>query len=300
VHGLNPYRVGADAAPADPTQPYLYFHTGTSVYGPLFTLLAAALAPLGLAGELWAFKAIALCSGLAIVWLTATLAARAGRSPSRAAVFVGLNPLFSLYTLGGAHNDLLALALGLGALTLVTRRPDDLGWPALIVASGAIKLTGMLLAPFALLAAARRGRALLAGAASAAVVAAAAILAFGLHRWAGASLGVARGPSSDTSVPGAVAKLLTGHAHIPPVARALVTLSGLIAIVFDLARVARRLWDPLTGAGWAVFVLLVTSTRLLPWYVALLLPPAAVGKSRRLRTAALALTIYVVVRRLPG
>jgi hypothetical protein len=190
--------------------------------------------------------------------------------------------------------------LGLGALTLVTSRPESLGWPALIVASAAIKTTGLLFAPFALLAAARRGRALVAGAVSAAAVAAAAIAVFGLHRWAGASLGVARGPSSATSVPGVVAKLLTGHTHIRAVGRALIGLAGLIAIGLDLIRVARRLWDPLTGAGWAVLVLLVTSTRLLPWYVAMLLAPAAAGNSRRLRGAALVLTVYIAFRRLPG
>jgi hypothetical protein len=300
LHGLNPYRFGADAAPGDPTQPYLHFHTGTSVYGPLFTLLAAALAPLGLAGTLWALKAVAFGSALAIVWLTATLAARAGRSPVRAAAFVGLNPLFLLYTLGGAHNDLLAIALGLAGLALVTRRPEGIRWPALVVASAAVKATGALFAPFALLASARRGRAVMAGAICTAVVVVLAVVAFGPRGWASAGGAVAAGPAAATSVPGVVAKLLTGHPDVSPVVHALVSLAGLLALAFVVMRVARRRWDPLTGAGWATFVLLVFTTRLLPWYVAWLLPPAAVSVDRRLRAAALALTAYVVYRWLPG
>jgi hypothetical protein len=300
LHGLNPYAYGADAAPHDAVQPYLHFHTGTSVYGPMFMLLAGAVAPLGLGGALWALKAVALGSALTIVRLTGNLAARAGRSPVQAAAFVGLNPLFSLYALGGAHNDLLALSLGMAAFALVARRPDGIGWPAPLVLSVAIKVSGALFAPFVFLAAARRRRAFVAGGVCAAVVAGIAIVAFGPRGWAAAGLAVAAGHASATSVPGGVAKVLTGHAHVPPVAHAIVSLVGLVAAAAAVRRVAQRRWDPLTGAGWATFALLVTTGRLLPWYVAWLLPPAAVSHDRRLRGASLALTGYVVLRWLPG
>jgi hypothetical protein len=46
-----------------------------------------------------------------------------------------------------------------------------------------------------------------------------------------------------------------------------------------------------------MFALLVTSAWLLPWYVAWLLPLAAIAGDRRLRVAALALAAYIVVTR---
>jgi hypothetical protein len=48
-----------------------------------------------------------------------------------------------------------------------------------------------------------------------------------------------------------------------------------------------------------VLALLVLTTWLLPWYVALLLPLAALAPSRRLRAATLAFCALLLVTRLP-
>ncbi len=62
LHGLDPYTHVAAEAPADPVFQFVGWPFQHSPYGPLFTLASYALAPLGLAGGLWAFKAIAVVS----------------------------------------------------------------------------------------------------------------------------------------------------------------------------------------------------------------------------------------------
>jgi hypothetical protein len=48
--------------------------------------------------------------------------------------------------------------------------------------------------------------------------------------------------------------------------------------------------DWITGAGWATVALLITTGLLLPWYVAWLLPLAALSNDRRLWLAAIVMT----------
>jgi len=48
--------------------------------------------------------------------------------------------------------------------------------------------------------------------------------------------------------------------------------------------------DWIDGAGWATLVMLIASSSLLPWYVAWLLPLAALGHDRRLVRTAVVLT----------
>jgi len=56
----------------------------------------------------------------------------------------------------------------------------------------------------------------------------------------------------------------------------------------------RRVWigelDWITGAGWATFAVLITAGSLLPWYMAWLIPLAALSSDRRLLIAAIVLT----------
>jgi hypothetical protein len=48
--------------------------------------------------------------------------------------------------------------------------------------------------------------------------------------------------------------------------------------------------DWIDGAAWAMLAMLVASSSLLPWYVAWLLPLAALGRDRRLATTAIIFT----------
>ncbi len=108
VHNLNPYTTIPILEPhADPAFSLSNWHQLLSPYGPLFTLLTFAVAPLGVAASFWALKAvIALASlgTLALVWRAAKLL---GRDPVAAVILVGLNPIVLAWGLGGEHNDFL-------------------------------------------------------------------------------------------------------------------------------------------------------------------------------------------------
>ena len=118
LHGLDPYTHVAFQAPTDPIYPFIGWPFQHSPYGPLFTLASYATAPLGLAGGLWALKALAVAGSLLAVALTARAAGALGRSRRYAAAFVGLNPVMLELAVGGAHNDTIVLAFLAGALAL--------------------------------------------------------------------------------------------------------------------------------------------------------------------------------------
>ncbi|MBO0769577.1 MAG: DUF2029 domain-containing protein, partial [Solirubrobacterales bacterium] len=110
LHGINPYLHGPSAAAHDPVLPYVYWIHTPAVYGPLDTLLNAALAPLGVAAETWSLKAICGVAMLVAIYFSVRAAKLAGRSPGRAAWFLANPPLIA-YGVGGAHVDLLIAAL---------------------------------------------------------------------------------------------------------------------------------------------------------------------------------------------
>jgi hypothetical protein len=66
-------------------------------------------------------------------------------------------------------------------------------------------------------------------------------------------------------------------------------------------RLARANADRLlTASGWASVALLVTLSWVLPWYILWVLPLAALSSSRRLRTTALVLGVYLIVAWAPA
>ncbi len=129
LHGLDPYTHVPAEVPTDASFPFIGWPFQHSPYGPLFTLGSYAIAPLGLAGGLWALKAVAVGASLGAVALVAKAARRMGRSARAAAVFVGLNPVLLELAAGGAHNDTLVLLALAGALALAAenylRGPAD-------------------------------------------------------------------------------------------------------------------------------------------------------------------------------
>jgi len=126
-HGINPYLHGPSAIASDPVYQYVghdWKHVATA-YGPLYTLLSYPLAPLGLKGALWAMKLEAMLASagtLALIWRCA----RARElDPVWAILVVAANPLYVIYGLGGAHNDLLMLLLMMAAVSLtLLQRPS--------------------------------------------------------------------------------------------------------------------------------------------------------------------------------
>ena len=76
------------------------------------------------------------------------------------------------------------------------------------------------------------------------------------------------------------------------------------AFVAVFAWLLRRVWrgqmDWIAAAGWATLAVLLASSSLLPWYVAWMLPLAALGRDRRLVHVSVAMTGIVLTVQLMG
>jgi hypothetical protein len=70
-------------------------------------------------------------------------------------------------------------------------------------------------------------------------------------------------------------------------------------VVMSVAYLIWRRQEWLSAAGWATLALIASLSWLMPWYVIWLLPLAALGTSNRLRWAALALTVYLMLTFVP-
>jgi hypothetical protein len=326
LHGLDPYTHVTAEAPTDPVLPFLGWPFKHSPYGPLFTLASYATAPLGLAGGLWSFKAIAVASSLAAVALTGRAARGAGRSSRWAISFVGLNPVLLELAIGGAHNDTLILMLLAGALALtavgaagarLTPRP---GVPAArppgppvasplrlraaaltLVAGVGIKLSAGLVLPFLVLAPPRARERL--GVGLTAALGLAALVAIGLIGFGAHALGFlgALGEQQQLvavhSIPAETARLV-GLTGTPTWWRHLFIAVFAVVFAFALWRTARGS-DWRIAAGWTMLALLLSTAWLLPWYAIWALPLAAVSGDRRLRGAVLLFCAYALLIHLP-
>ena len=179
-HGLNPYLHVPAERPADPAFAHLGWPDSVSAYGPLFTILAHPLGSVGVPVALWALKAVSALSVLGVAALSARLAAIRGLDPRFGAALIALNPLVLVHVVGGAHNEGLMMLLAMAGVSAVLALREGSG-AAAILASSAIKVSALFVAPFALIGAARRRRFLLGAALGALAIAAASIAAFGPH-----------------------------------------------------------------------------------------------------------------------
>jgi hypothetical protein len=345
LHGLDPYTHTSAAAPGDGVYRFLGWHGVSSPYGPLFTLGTYALVPLGVAGGVWGLKTLAVAGSLGAVALLARSASvisargtapvmaaddsrtRIGAASTRAAAFVGLNPVLLAFAVGGGHNDTLILALLAGALLASAAGADLPGRAAshtldggatatpgapgstsrqrsaigLLAVATAVKLSAGLALPFLLLSPARWRERL--GLLRVAVIALAAVavigvLGFGTH--ALGFLGAVRGEQqliAVHSVPAELARLVGLHGT-PGWWRSSFAVLFVVVLVGALWRTIRGA-DWRLMAGWSTLVLLLCTAWLLPWYAIWSLPFAAVGEDRRLRAAALAFCAYALLTRLP-
>jgi hypothetical protein len=291
-HGLNPYTSTLTQVPTDPVFVYATWPQWSNPYGPLTTL---SFLPLGLTGvpqALWIAKAAAAGAGLALVGLTAAAARALDRPVAPAIVFVGLNPALLVYGVGGAHIDLLLVAVSVVGIWLLARE-RAVGGGVALAAAAAMKVTGLLPLVFAL-AGSRRRRDIAIGAGLAAVVVGGVALAiFGPHLVSGVA--GQRTASSVRSVPGLLSREL-GYQTVPSALSA-AFLAGFVVSMLVLLRAAWRGMDWLEAAGWATVALMVSLTWLMPWYVIWLLPLATLTPRPALRYAAVALTVYVVAVR---
>ena len=289
LYHFDPYVLGPAAIAHDAWYPFVgapWVGTPTA-YGPVFTAISAGLAHLSIGAAALVYKLIAAAGSLLAVTATAVAARRLGRDPPRAALLVGLNPVLVVYAVGGDHNDLLMLAaLAWAIVALTGERARTAG--GLLVTAAAVKVTGAILLPFALAAGSRRVvvGALLGFVAIGAV--STFLFGFGPLHLLG-TLEQIQGHGGAQSVPGRIAAAL-GLGPLGSGAGLALQLALVVAVAGLLVAVRRGVMDWITGTGWAIVAVLVTSTFLLPWYVVWLLPFAALSRSRGLRAASLALT----------
>jgi alpha-1,6-mannosyltransferase len=261
----------------------------------VFTTISYALASASIASSALAYKAIAAVSSLAIVAIVWNAARYRGVDPVKAAALVGLNPLLVVYGVGGGHNDMLMLALAVAGIGLALQHRDRLGAGSIVVGAG-VKLTAGLFLPFTLagaggrLSRSRRRDVLMGAAIAATAVAALGFAAFGvgpLHLFG--SISQSQSEGDWHSIPGFISTRMGLHTagHVTGVVLA-VAFAGVFCWL--LRRVWRGQLDWIDGAGWMVVALLITASSLLPWYVAWLMPLAALSSRRLLWRTSIAMT----------
>jgi alpha-1,6-mannosyltransferase len=297
LYGANPYFAGPHALALDSLYPYIgakWWNTPT-VYGPLFTLLSYALTPLSIAASAFAYKSIAVLASLGTIALLWHAARLRGVDQVRAVALFGLNPLIVLYGVGGGHNDLLMLLPLMAGIYLLLAKHERSGSAMAVVAAG-IKITALL--PLAFAVAGRGGRRdrnrrsdVLIGAGAALIALAGlgfAVFGTGPLRMF-ATLAKVQSEGDWHSIPGFIGTRL----GLGTVGHVTGILLG-VAFVAVLCALLLRTWqgriDWIAASGWTAVALLVTASSLLPWYVAWLMPLAALGGDRRLWRTAIVLT----------
>ncbi|HEY2571420.1 MAG TPA: polyprenol phosphomannose-dependent alpha 1,6 mannosyltransferase MptB [Solirubrobacteraceae bacterium] len=296
-HGLNPYTHGPIAIAHDP----VYHYVGQdwkkvfTAYGPVYTLLSYPFALLGVTGALWGMKLLALVSSAATLLLVWRCARLREIDPVKAILLVGANPLYVIYALGGAHNDLIMLALMMLAVSLTFAGREASG-AAIVVAGALVKATMAALLPFMILA--RRSRAqVLAALGTLALGLAIAYAVFGID---GVNIVAALNRDaafvSSDSFATEIAHLF-GKPGVFPIDHDLLK-AMLVVIVAHLLWRTWRGYDWVAASGWALLAISVTSTWLLAWYILWPLPLAVIARDRRLLIATLALQGLFVVHQL--
>jgi hypothetical protein len=301
-HGLNPYTHGPVAIAADPVFKYVGhdWERVATAYGPLYTLLSYALAPLGIVGALWGMKLEALIASAGTLALTWRCARARGLDPVVAILIVGANPLFVIYGLGGAHNDLIMMLAMMAAVSLtIVGTPTgrrEAGAAAWVVAGALTKATVAVLLPF-MIVSRRRIAPILGTVAALALGAAIGYAVFGIHGIdVVAALNRDAAFVSTDSFATEIAHLF-GKPGVFPVDHDLLK-AGLVLILVHLLWRTWRGYDWVAASGWALLAISVTSTWLLAWYILWPLPLAVIIRDRRLLAATLAVQALFVIHQI--
>ncbi|HEY1511728.1 MAG TPA: glycosyltransferase 87 family protein [Solirubrobacteraceae bacterium] len=294
LHHLNPYTHPIASEMHDPVYRFSTWHHLLSPYGPLFTALTYPLAWLSLPVAYWTLKVITVLLSLTFIALVAQCARALGRDPRFAILFVAANPIFLMYAIPGFHNDFFMLVPSTAAIAFLLSHRDRSAGAAVMVAI-AVKFTAGLLLPFLLLAARPniRRRRIIEGCVIAGIpLLAMSLLLFGLSL---PNLSDQATLLTNWSVPNLFGLAIGIGGGTPGLLRVLN-----VAVVLAVALLVRQRRDWLAGAGWATFALIVSLAWLVPWYLVWLLPLAALSTNVRLRQAALALTVFLVITFMPA
>jgi alpha-1,6-mannosyltransferase len=253
-------------------------------YGPLFLLVAGWAVAVGgsLAGTIAGLRVIALFGLALLAGGVVALARRLGADPARAVWTVLACPLVLVHLVSGAHNDALMIGLLVAGLAVVAYRRSPavlLAAGALLGLAGAVKVTALVVLPFAALVGVPPGSrprtllrpaALLAGAALAALGAVSLVAGRGLGWVAGLlrsgdTITWTSPPTAVGLAINALARIAGGHVNVVPVTRAL----GVVALAVLLVVLWLRTWrsgSPMTGAGLALVLTVLCAPVLHPWY----------------------------------
>ncbi|MGE0227288.1 MAG: hypothetical protein AB7I38_02205 [Dehalococcoidia bacterium] len=295
VYGDNPAVTPPSEHPDDPLFRFIPAWPDTpSSYGPLWYVLSGI--PLPFAGDdLWANvlgqKLLTTAFLVATTSLVMRTAARLRPgSAVLAGVLVGWNPLLLFETAGAAHNDIVMVCFAVGALYALTRRAWDIVVPLLALAV-AVKYVLILLVPLFLgwmllrpdVPRMRVARSVLAGA----LLAAAWYVPF---LSGGALLETLRGEGNRylSSVGSALVSLLMneGGRSVSEAESVMKRVLWAVFVLGSLLLVARARPRPsyallTTTSAAVVFLFLVTvKWWFWPWYLAWLVPFAAVTPRR--------------------
>ncbi|WP_433386767.1 polyprenol phosphomannose-dependent alpha 1,6 mannosyltransferase MptB [Micromonospora sp. KLBMP9576] len=283
--GLNPYEQGVSALPCPWLDTISYIWRDTAApYGPLFVLLAGAVveATGSLVGSIVLFRLLAV-AGVGLAAATLPVLARRCGVPGGRAVWLALgSPLVGVHLVSGAHNDALMVGLLVAGLAVVVSRP---GRPGPLLAGGvllglatAIKVTALVVVPFAALAAivgAYSIRALVrdggwvVGGAVAAVVGATLVTGLGFGWVTGLEQGglVIAWTSPPTAVGQTVAYLAAPfgwHGDPLPVTRGIGMAALALVLLWLWWRARHR--EPIWHAGVALAATVALAPLFHPWY----------------------------------
>ena len=216
-----------------------------------------------------------------------------------ALLVVGANPLYVIYGLGGAHNDLIMMLADDGRRRADAAPAATLGREAAraaIVAGALVKATVAALLPFMIVS--RRGSRRSSGrSARSALGAIVGYAVFGIH-----GINVVSALNRDAafvstdSFANEIAHLF-GKPGVFPVDHDLLK-AALVVIVLHLLWRTWRGYDWVAASGWALLAISVTSTWLLAWYILWPLPLAVVTRDRRLLAATLVVQALFIVHQI--
>jgi hypothetical protein len=293
LHALNPYTHVIHAELHDPVFRFTSWHNLPSPYGPLFTAITYPLAWLSVPLSYWIVKVGTLLASLALIAIVWQCARQLGRDPRFAVAFVALNPIYVMYAMAGFHNDFFMLVPMIGSISLLLARRDRLAGGTLMLAV-AIKFSALLLLPFLLIGVRqwRRRRDICLGSVLAAIPL--AVMSLALFGFSHPNLSGQTELLTTFSIPNLFGLAIGIGGGGPDLLRA----AGL-GFVLTVAYLVRRRGDWMSDAGWATVALLSSLAWLMPWYVIWVLPLAAFGTSLRLRRAAVALSVFLVVTFIP-
>jgi hypothetical protein len=237
-------------------------------------------------------KLEALLASVGTLALTWRCARARELNPVVAILAVGANPLYIIYGLGGAHNDLIMLLLMMAAVSF-TFAGRDVAAGASVVAGALVKATVAVLLPFMILSR-RRLTTILGALAALGLGAVAGYAAFGVHGIdVVAALNRDAAFVSTDSFPTEIAHLL-GKPGVFPVDHDLLK-AALVLIVLHLLWRTWRGYDWVAASGWTLLAISVTSTWLLAWYTLWSLPLAVIVRDRRLLATTLAVQALFIV-----